>query len=292
MRKIKDNVFSAVFISPAFIIYTIFIIVPLIMSLTYSFTKWNGGSVKTFIGLKNYIKLFTDEDYWQVMKNTGILTLVSLIVQVSMGLVIAYMVYKLRKGFKLFRAVYFLPVVIAPVSIGVMFVLFYNSEFGPINVILDSIGLSQLKTQWLSNPKVVLYSVIAPIAWQYIGEYFIILLAALQSIPRSLLESAEIDGASSVKQFFHIIIPLLWDVIQVCIILTVTGSLKAFDHAWIITSGGPGNASTFITMSMFKKAFIGREFGYGSAMTVTIIVYALLFTYLFKKYFSTEDLQY
>ncbi len=289
-REVKR--FSSAFIAPAFLVYAVFIIVPVLLSVYYSFTKWDGISPKVFIGFRNYAYLFTDSDYWMVVKNTAVLILYSVIFQVFLGLVLAYLLYRCVKGFKFFRTVFFLPVVISPIAIGLMFSLFYNTELGPLNKFLEVVGLAWMKHEWLSDPKIVLNSVIFPQVWQYIGLYIVIFLAALQSVPEEILESARMDGASSFKTFVKIILPLLWEISQICIILAVTGSLKAFDHAWVITGGGPGNASSYIALSMFRTAFVDHDFGYGSTLTATIMLYAVLFTMAFKKFFSTESVEY
>ncbi|RED87598.1 carbohydrate ABC transporter permease [Cohnella phaseoli] len=283
MRRKHDAVFYGGFVLPAVIVYTLFMIYPVAMSAGYSLTEWNGVTAKTFVGLGNFQELIADGDYWQVVRNTGQLIAYSLIFQVGAGLAIAYLLAKVMRGFRFFRSVIFIPVIISPVAIGLMFSLFYNSDTGPLNHLLDSLSLSSWKRQWLSDPHTVLKAVMAPQIWQYIGLYVVIFLAAIQQVPEELVESARMDGAGPFRTFFNVVMPQIWDVFQVCVILAVTGSLKSFDHAWVITSGGPGNASSFIALQMFKTAFISNQIGYGSAMTITILAYAALFTMLFKR---------
>jgi raffinose/stachyose/melibiose transport system permease protein len=278
--------FSILFVVPAFVTYTLFVIVPVIYSIYYSFTKWNGGGTPLFIGVDNYIRLFGDENYWQVVSNTLQLAFFTLLFQVSLGLIFAYLLFQTLKGFRFFRSVYFMPVVVAPVAIGVMFAMFYNGDLGPINKFLGMIGLSFLEHNWLSDSNIVLYSVITPQVWQYIGLFAVILLAGMRSIPNEVIESARVDGASSMQIFFSIMIPLLWEFIGICIILAVTGSLKSFDHSWVLTAGGPGYASAYIAVLMYKAAFSNFQFGYASAITLTILVYAVSFTVLFRKLLS------
>jgi raffinose/stachyose/melibiose transport system permease protein len=267
----------------------LFFLVPVLFSFYYSTTEWDAVQKPAFIGMDNFTALLHDKDYWKSMRNTLWLVVLTLTIKIPVALILAYLLFRIKRGFKFFRTIFFLPVIIAPMAIGLMFLLIYNSEGGMLNQVLELFGLSFLKQNWLSDPDIVMFSVAAPQVWQNIGLFFIILLAALQAIPNETFESAEIDGASSVRTFFNIAIPMLWDVLQVCIILGVTGALKMFDHAWAITQGGPGVASAFASVYLFMKAFGSYEFGYASAISVTIAGYALVFTILFKKFFSSKD---
>lgn len=282
--KINKITLPVLFLAPVFLIYTIFLFVPMLQTGFYSLTQWNGVSEKVFIGFGNYKELLKNNDYWITFFNTLKLTAVSLIVQISFGLLLAYLLYTKVKGMKIFRTVFFLPVVIAPVAIGLMFSLFYNSEIGIFNKILSAVGLGMLQTNWLSNPKTLLYAVMAPQVWQYIGLYVTIFLGALQSIPEDLIESAQIDGAGEVKTFFHVVLPQLSVFLNICIVLCVTGSLKAFDHSYIMTNGGPGVRSAYLGVFMYKTAFGNSDFGMGSAITITIILISLTITLLFNRF--------
>lgn len=283
-NKINKLTLPVLFLAPVFLIYTMFLFVPMLQTSYYSLTQWNGVSEKVFIGLGNYKELLKNNDYWITFFNTLKLTAVSLIVQISFGLLLAYLLYTITMGMKIFRTIFFLPVVIAPVAIGLMFSLFYNSEIGIFNKILSAVGLDMLQTNWLSNPKTLLYAVMAPQVWQYIGLYITIFLGALQSIPEDLIESAQIDGAGEVKTFFHVVLPQLSVFLNICIVLCVTGSLKAFDHSYIMTNGGPGVRSAYLGVFMYKTAFGNSDFGMGSAITITIILISLTITLLFNRF--------
>jgi raffinose/stachyose/melibiose transport system permease protein len=271
------------FLTPVFLIYTVFVFVPMLLSLYYSTTEWNGVTDKVFIGLQNYKELFANKDFWVVFMNTMKLVVITLMVQIPMGLILAYLLYSKTKGMKIFRTIYFLPVVIAPVAIGLMFTLFYNSEIGIFNHILKIIGLESLQKNWLSDIHTLLYAVMAPQVWQYIGLYITIFLGALQSIPEELIESAQIDGANHINTFFHVILPQITEFTVICILLSVTGSLKSFDHSWIMTGGGPGIRSAYLGVLMYKTAFVNSDFGMGSAITIAIITVSLIITVVFNK---------
>jgi raffinose/stachyose/melibiose transport system permease protein len=160
-----------------------------------------------------------------------------------------------------------------------MFVLLFNGDIGPLNKILEPIGLDR---NWLSDSKTVLGAVIVPQLWQYLGIHFVIFLAGINSIPAEVLESATIDGASRLRTTFKIIIPLSWETIQLSLIYTFIGCLKTFDYSWVMTRGGPGTLSSFIATSLYKQAFMQNAYGYGSSIATTIILYALFFTMLFR----------
>ncbi len=190
--------------------------------------------------------------------------MISLIIQIGAGILLAYLLYSWTKDEDLPHHLFFfrwlshrLP------SVDVF--LFYNSEIGIFNKILTAVGLGRFATNWLSNPRTLLYAVMAPQVWQYIGLYVTIFLGALQSVPEDLIESAQIDGAGKLQSFFHVILPQITGFMNICIILCLTGSLKAFDHSWIMTGGGPGVRSAYLGVFMYKSAFVNSDFGLGSA---------------------------
>lgn len=281
--KKKENLLAAGFLLPVFVIYTVFLFLPLVNTAFYSLTKWNGVTDKVFIGIKNYQELFYNSDYWITFRNTVKLVVITLAIQIPVGLLLAYLLYIKTKGAKLLRTIFFLPVVIAPVAISLMFSLFYNSEIGVFNRILEMIGLGRFQTNWLSDTKTLLYAVMAPQVWQYIGLYVTIFLGALQSVPEELIESAEIDGAGKSRTFFYVVLPQIADFTNICVILCVTGSLKAFEHSWIMTGGGPGVRSAYLGVYMYKTAFVNSDFGSGSAITMTIVALSLVITVLLKS---------
>lgn len=281
-RKRETLMFAAAFLAPVLLLYTLLVIFPMCSSFAYSVTKWNGIGEKQLIGLEHFRSLLASTDYWRTFSNTLKLVGITLIVQVPGGLLIAYLLHHKTRFFKLYRTLYFLPVVIAPVAIGLMFSLFYNSEVGIFNQLLDAVGLGACKRRWLSDPQVVVYSVIAPQAWQYIGMYITIFLAALQGVPEELMESAQIDGANSAQSFWHIMLPQIRSFVVICLILCITGAFKSFEHPWVMTSGGPGVWSSYLGVYMYRTAFVDFDFGKASAISVTIVALSLCSTAVIK----------
>lgn len=281
--------FSIAFLAPAFIVYTALIIIPLLFSFYYSTVKWNGVGAQVFVAFGNYTRLFKNEEFWITLTNTAKLVGVSLAFQVPLALIFSFMIYRVSRGYKVFRACLFLPVVISPIAIGFMFLIFYNSELGMLNRLLEMAGLGMLQREWLSDKDVLLYAVMAPQVWQFIGLHVIIIFAGLQSVPEEIFESAHMDGANAFQVFFRIVIPILWDIIQISIILCITGSLKSFAHPWIMTQGGPGVRSAYMTVLMFRMAFFERNFGMASAITVIIVILSLTVTVVLKRLLRRRD---
>jgi len=282
------KLFSAGFLLPAVALYTAFLIIPILASLYTSITEWHAGMTPVINGFTNYIRIFNDPYYWKVLFNTLKLIGLSLLIQVPAGIILAYLIFKVSRGAGFFRTAYFVPVIIAPVAIGTMFVLFYNGDVGPLNRFLEMVGLESWKHSWLSEKGIVLYSVIFPQVWQYIGFFTVITLAALKTIPLEIFESAEIDGARPLRVFFNLAIPLIWGVIIIDIILCITGSFKSFDHPWIMTKGGPGVESAYITIYMYKMAFTMNNFGVANAITVTIMTLSIGATIFINQVFSKK----
>lgn len=274
---------SAAFLAPAFILFTLFVIFPVFVTLFFSMNKWDGVSDKVFIWFGNFQKMIQDENYRIVAKNSFVLVLLSLAIHIPLGLVISYLVYRTGFGCKFFRTVIFGPVVISYAILAVMFAILLNDDVGAINYVLRAVGLDFLAQRWLTDPKVVLYSVSLPKIWHYMAVPFIIFLAGMEGIPEEILESARIDGATSPQVFFRIVIPVMWEIISIVIILCVTEHLKSFAYSWIMTWGGPDVFSAYIAVYMYRLAFREFAFGYGSSVAFSIFVYAVLFTVVFRK---------
>jgi raffinose/stachyose/melibiose transport system permease protein len=278
----EKYIFSVLFTTPAFLLFTVFMITPICLSFYYSLSNWRGYGTIVIKGLDNFIDLFHSRDYFTAVKNTLFLVFLSVFIKVPAAAGMAYLLYRTTKGFRIYRVILFLPVVISPIAIGLMFSIILNADIGPLGNFFRSVGLHQFDVIWLSNPKYVLWAVCLPQIWQNMGLHIVIFLAGMQTVSEDVLESAVIDGASSFRVFRKIMLPLIAEISQVSIILTVTAALKSFGYAWTMTGGGPGHASTFFAILMYTKAFEEGRFGYASAVSITVLVYALLFTVVFK----------
>ncbi len=282
IRLRRDRVFNLLFAAPGTFIYTMIMVLPIFFTIYYSLHKWSGVGAMKFIGLDNYIKLFSSRDYAAITQNTLTLVACSFFITVPMSLMLSYLIYRTKRGFKFFRTVVFMPVILSAVVVGLIFSILLNADMGPVNQLLRGIGLGSLAKPWLSNKDTVLGAVILPQIWSNIGYFTIIFLAGMQSVPEDIIESATIDGANSFHIFTRIIIPLVADISQIVIILVVTYALKSFGFSWSMTQGGPGVRSSFFTVYMYIKAFVDSNFGLSSAVSLNVLSYAMAFTLLFK----------
>jgi raffinose/stachyose/melibiose transport system permease protein len=179
------------------------------------------------------------------------------------------------KGGNVISGALFVPCILAPLVIGFMGMMLYNSRFGMINNILRSIKLDFLVRDWLSDPKLVIFSLIAIHIWQWIGYYVVIFTAAYHGISTSVLESAMLDGAIGIKRMIYIIIPLLWDSLKVSVMLCIAGTMKIFDTIFVMTGGGPGKVSQVLSIYMFNNTFLNFRMNFGSAISVVIMLVSL-----------------
>ena len=274
---------AVLFLLPALLLYLVLVIWPILYSTYLSFTNWDGVGAYKMVGLRNYIYLSGNRDFLNSAKNTMVVTVLSMLLQVPIGLTIAYLLFRTRNRiYKVYRAVYFLPVVIASTAIGTMFKIIMNNDIGVFNAFVRMIGLGNHIRPWLSDKSAVLYVVVFVQIWQFIGTYVIIFLAAMQSIDASIFESALIDGANAFQQFTLITCPLVKATIFTSLVLCFTGSMKSFDIPFIMTAGGPGTASSYLGNYMYKAVFSSGKFGRGSAVAVVIMMVSFAFTLIFN----------
>lgn len=274
--KPKKSVLFAYLIIPV-VIFVFAVFVPLVTALVYSFFQWKGGPVKTFNGLTNYITLFKDSTFWLSFRHNIFLVIVCIIGQIGIAFIFVLMINsKLVKLKGIHRTFGFFPSTVAAVSIGFIWKMIYDYNRGLINWFLDKIGRSDLQQVWLNNESLVMLLVAIPLVWQWIGYYMVILLSAISSIDQEIFEVAELDGANAVQRAIYIVFPLVKNTILVCITLCIAGNMKAFDNIYVMTSGGPGNASMVMAMYGYQVSFSQQNMGYGSAISVGIFVLSLL----------------
>ncbi|RLG80064.1 MAG: sugar ABC transporter permease [Thermoprotei archaeon] len=270
--------FLVLTLAPLIIAYTIFRLYPLLFIVFMSFFKWDGISEPRFIGLNNYIELINDPVFWNALKNNVLLALLSIMIEIPIGLILAYLLViepRIRcKTF--FRVVYFTPMVLPTAALGLLWSLIYDPTFGPLNQFLRAIGLGFLAREWLADPSVAIWAVILVIVWQWTGWYFVLNLAAVSSIPTEILEAALVDGASKWTILKEIVIPLIKSPLLMQITLASTGSLMYFDLVWIMTRGGPAHATEVVATWLYRKAFFFNQFGYGSCMATVLTIITLI----------------
>lgn len=271
-RKPKTRVIFA-FLCIPIAIYVFAVLVPLFTSMFYSLFEWKGGPSKTFIGLENYLTLLKDKSFWHSFQNNIYLIVVCLIGQV--GIAFLFVMVINSKSVKLkgvHRTFGFFPSTISAVTVGFIWTMIYDSRRGLLNWFLEAIGRNDLTQVWLNNSDIVMLLVAIPLIWQYIGYYMLILLSATSSIDGEILESADLDGANAFQRAIHIVLPIIKETVIVCAVLCISGNMKAFDNIYVMTSGGPGEASMVMALYGYKVSLTQQNMGYGSAISVAIFV--------------------
>ena len=257
--------------------YVFSVFVPLITAVFYSLFEWKGGPKKTFIGIDNYIALLQDETFWQAFGHNLYLVVACIIGQVGIAFVFVLIVNsRLVKLKGIHRTFGFFPSTISAVCIGFIWMMIYDYKRGILNWLLIQTGHEDSVQVWLNNPKLVMFLVAIPLIWQFIGYYMVILLSAISSVDAEIFEVAELDGANAFQRAIYIVLPLIKNTLLVCITLCVAGNMKAFDHIFTMTEGGPGTSSMVMAMYGYKISFAQMNMGYGSAISVGIFVVSLL----------------
>jgi len=292
MEKIlRDKKAIFLFVFPAFFVFVVIVLLPIVVSIYYSLLDWDGISKGIFIGLKNYKDLFirNTDGFILAVRNSFILALLSVFIQLPISLFLALVLSREVKGVKFYRTVYFIPVILSTVVIGQLRMKIYNPDYGLLNFLLTKIGLQSLTNQWLGNPKTALMAVFVPIVWQYIGYHMLLMYTSAKSIPTDIYEAAKIDGATESQIAFKITIPLMKPMLKVCVTFAVIGSFKTFDLIYVLTNGGPLHASEVPSTLMYNMIFFRYRYGYGSAMAVFIVAEALIGTLIIQKLFANDD---
>ncbi|SFB22535.1 raffinose/stachyose/melibiose transport system permease protein [Cohnella sp. OV330] len=257
---------------PALSVFLLFFIAPTLIGVYYSFTDWNvnADSIR-FIGLDNYKALFGEPRLGKALSNTLIFAAAVTLLQNAVGLGLALLMNEAIRMRNLFRTIFFMPYVIAPIVIGYVFRAIYHPEHGIVNEALGWIGLGSLGQDWLNDPKWALFSIIATDIWRVAGFAMVVYLAGLQFIPKDLTESASIDGASYWRRFRHIVFPLLAASFTVNVLLSVIGSMKVFEMVMVLTDGGPGY-TTEVFYTYIRSTFSMGQMGYSTAINLMLFV--------------------
>ncbi|WP_127534321.1 carbohydrate ABC transporter permease [Paenibacillus kobensis] len=283
----RTRAFIAVGLLPALLLFVTFVILPILWSAYYGFYDWKGIGKATYIGFDNYAEVIQDPVFWKSLQNNMLIVAASVFGQVPIALVLALLLMKGSRLHTFIRSAVFMPMVLSSVVVGIIWGYIYHPEIGVLNFVLDSIGLGSWKQQWLSDPDVSMYSIMVPIIWNYIGPYLIMFIAALNNIGSDMDDAAKIDGAEGSRKLFSVTLPLIWDTIKVAVVLCISGSLKAFDLIYVMTGGGPAHSTELLASYMYNNTFSIYRYGYGSAVSTTIIIVSLLLVagsqYLMKR---------
>ena len=275
---------------PCILVLALLILYPIIYTITLSFHKWHlleGAREADFIGFGNYLSLFKSNIFWDVFKVTIIFSTSTITVEFFFGLMLALLLDTKLIGVKIVRILVLIPMIIAPIVIGFIWKLLLHMERGHVNYFLSLVGIPGVK--WLSNPSIVLITVILVDVWKWSPLVMLILLAGLQSIPREIYEAGKVDGVGDFQAFRYLTLPMLKPYIMVAVIIRLIDSFKTFDYLLFLTGGGPGRATEILNLFIYYTGFRHYHMGSASALAVIIVFLALVSGILVPKLIRREE---
>lgn len=282
----------AVFVLPAFIIYLVFVLIPIGYNIYISLFRTNLMSPGAFVGFGNYKNLFVDSTFLKALRNNLFMVAGSLIAHLPLALFFGNILFQKIKGSDFFQNVFFLPCVISGVAVGLMWTFVYHPEIGLLNKFLELIGRGDLKQAWLANENTAPFCIIIVVMWMYVGYHMVIQITAMKNIPESLYEAAWISGASAWKQFTCITFPLIKHILKIDAILIITGSLKYYNLVAVMTGGGPNHATELMTTYMYYQGFRTLKFGYAAAIGIILFLLCIASIVISNLIFKSEPIEY
>lgn len=267
-------------IAASLAVIVVFTLAPIVASVLLSLVSWDAISPPRFIGMENYERLLQDQavlrSFWVTIK----LATIIVAAQVVIGLGLALLVQRFRSTFLrgLFRTAFFLPLLVSAASISIVFTYLFNDRFGVVNYYLGLVGMSGVS--WLGSEAGATATIVMVAVWQQLGFVFILFVAALGSIPKDVMEAVAMDGAGPVRTFFAVKLPLISPTVFFAAVIGLINALQLFDQPWVMTKGGPGDATTTTVILIYQAAFQNLQFGYGSAISVVLFVLLMVLTWL------------
>lgn len=272
-----------IMLGPTLLIYMMYIIMPLFIAVYYSLTNFRGVTKPDFIGLRNYITLFHDKLFLISIKNTVVVLGISICVLLPASLALGLTLNKDLRGVNVFKALAFLPNIIAALIVGLIWGFIFDPEVGLINGMLAKIGLGNLQQQWIGGLTLTPWCVGVIYLWQNIGYYATLFVAGLKTIPSDIYESCSIDGANKWQTLWYITIPMLKETIAINIVLIITGCFKVFELVYQLTNGSPNHMSEVLTTYMYNTTFISSKYGYGMSIAVFTCIVTMSITLIYLR---------
>lgn len=288
IRRYRAKNFDAyLFILPVILFYLYFVFIPTLSTLRFSFYDWDGVSPDMeFVGLANYAKLVADSIFWKALLNNFYWMFGTIGAALFLGLLLAVLLTQSnidQKAATVFRIAYFIPVILSMIAIGIIWSWIYHPVYGTLNTLLRKLGLGSLTRPWLGSETMVMPSIILVGCWHISGFFMVIFIAGLQDIDPTYYEVGKIDGASNLRMFFAVTIPLLRNTLTLLIVWAVIWSFKIFDLVYQMTGGGPYHSSEVIALYMFTNAFRLYETGYGSTVAISLAFIITLFSIIYIR---------
>ena len=284
------SIMPALFIAPALLFFTVYVILPIFQSFYISFHEWDGLGEMEWVGIGHYINLLDDERFYTSLKN-NILWLMLFILSIPAGLFIALFLNQTVTGIRLYKSFFFFPFVISQIVVGLIFSWFYNPNFGLVGDIFEFFGAAAPSI--LGDERYVTYGIIIAGLWPQIAYCMILYLTGLNNVAAEQIEAGRLDGARGWRLLWHVVLPQLWPATFLAIVVTVIGALRSFDMIAIMTQGGPYGSSNVLSYYMYETALseYGFEMGYGSAIAVVLFMIMMVFiiAFLWKMYQDERD---
>jgi raffinose/stachyose/melibiose transport system permease protein len=288
-RRSSKLTTALLFVLPALLVYAVFVVIPVIQAIYYSGFKWNGLKPLTdFVGLANYERALSDPVFHSAIAHNVFFVTLSLVIQIPFALGLALMLNGRFRGRAVFRLIFFAPYVLSEVITAAIWQLLLMPD-SFVDKAFAGIGLGGLTQLWLADRSVVLFTLFIVISWKYFGFHMILLLAGLQGIPHELEEAAAIDGATRRQAIRYVVLPLLGPTLRVSVFLSLIGALQLFDLIWVMTGGGPANASNTMATYLFDWGFRRFQLGYGSAVAVILFGMSFLIALAYQRFVLRRD---
>jgi raffinose/stachyose/melibiose transport system permease protein len=276
------------FLPPALMLFTVLVILPMGEAAWYSFYNWNGYGLPTqWVGFRNYALIFRNSAFTQALINNGLIVLISLCVQIPLALWLATMISTRIKGALVFRLIFFMPYILADVAAGMIWRFVYDGDFGLVAGISHMIGVEP--PFWLADRNVAMFAILGVIVWKYFGFHMMLFIAGLQAIDKSILEAADIDGATGWQKFRLVTLPLLGSTVRLSVFFAVVGSLQLFDMIMPLTGGGPSNSTQTMVTFLYNFGVTRMQVGFGSAVGVVLFCICVTLAFSYKRIFMRND---
>jgi raffinose/stachyose/melibiose transport system permease protein len=281
-RTMSFGLSSAILLAPALVICAIFIFIPALLAVFGSLFEFGMTSQNwKWVGVGNYTRAFSDPIFWGALKNNLFIVFGSIVTQVGIGCMLAAILDRgLPRGSTVFRTIIFMPMIISSVAVALIWLIIFDPNIGILNAIVKSVGLTPPSLGWLGDPDISIWMVLVVAAWQATGFMMVLILAGLQSLPDEIYEAAALDGAKGLKAFWYITLPSIRNVLLVAVLITTIGGFKVFDLIFVLTQGGPANATQVLGTYIYLQAFNLTNMGYANAISVVLLVIAVVLGWL------------
>ena len=292
-KSVRDTLTAYTFIAPNFIGFCVFTLVPMVFAIALAFCSWDGRHAIEFVGLSNFVTLFKDQNFYQSCRNTILLIVVVTAVTITFALLFAAILTREKiRGQNFFRIVFYIPNILSVVVISAIFSAIYDSKQGLLNSLLSLFRGDAEPIYWLGDQKLVIYSLAIAMVWQAIGYYMVMYMASMSAVSESLYESANLEGASKLTQFFQITLPLIWTNIRTTLTFFIISNINmSFLFVKAMTGGGPDGATEVFLSYMYKQAYTNSTYGYGMAIGVVVFSFSFALAAVVNRVTKREPLE-